>query len=296
MATNMSPTIPAPPPATLPNACIASSCATKTEHLHIFDAENSTFSANGRLFVSGGSDVYEISKDVLGNLSSTIVSSETCNFTGTTIVGSVLYATCGDNRLFAGDINFLPITPRYTISGSQLANGLAAHNGFLYVTDGPLSFPSKIIQLQIDPSDAFSIIGQADWTSFGELLSANGLQVVNGELWVTNFDQVLRYVINPDNTKGSSSTVLSNTGSALDDFFVLADGRIVVNDNSGNTAFIFDQLGNMLESTTDVLGPSSAIQGQPPMFDAADIIITEKGTLGDNTVGNGNRLAIFRAN
>lgn len=283
------------PTSALPAPCIDAGCASKFEHLHIFDAENTVFSAGGRLFVSGGQDVVEIIKDTNDMLQATVVSGELCNYTGLTLVGDHLYAACGDNRLFAGNINSLPLQPIYTITGVQLANGLAAHNGHLYVTDGPISLSSKIVQLTIDPSNADSVLSQMDWTSFGDVVSANGLQVHQGALFVTDAGQLKRFAINPDGSKGASSTVLNNSSSFFDDFTFLADGRIVMNDNTGNTTFIYDAVGNQLESNNTVLGPSSAIQGRAPMFTTADIIVTEKGTLGDNTVGNGNRLAIFTA-
>jgi hypothetical protein len=280
----------------LPPPCLDTACATKTEHLSIFDAENLAFSSDGRLFVSGGEAVYEITEDTDKSLLSAVISAEPCNYTGLEVVGTALYASCGDNRLFSADIGALPLSEIYTVTGTQLANGLAELNGYLYLTDGPISLSSKIIQLTLDPTNPMAVLSQADWTTAGELTSANGLQAVNGELWVTDYNQLKRYEVGSDGSKGSTTTVLTQGVAAFDDFTVLESGAIVMNDFTGNTSLLFSAGGTLLESTTDVLGPSSAIQGQPPMFNSSQIIITEKGTLGDSTEGNGNRMAIFTAN
>lgn len=282
-------------PDPVPDPCLDSNCATKTEHLSIFDAENLAFSGEGRLFVSGGADVFEITKDANGDLLSTIVSDEACNYTGLEMVANILYAACGDNRLFAADIDSFPLIPIYTITDSQLANGLAALGGNLYVTDGPITLTSKIIQISLDPSDPTTVLGQSNWTASGELTSANGLQAVNGELWVTDYNELKRFEVGNDGSKGASSTILTQGTAAFDDFTVLDNGEIVMNDFTGNVSLLFSPEGTLLESSNDVLGPSAAIQGQPPLFDRSQIIITEKGTLGDSTQGNGNRLAIFTA-
>ena len=283
------------PVATLPEPCLSSICATKLEQFHIFDAENSVFSSGGRLFISGGEDVYEVTAKSNGELEISIISAEMCNFTGLAIKDTVLYAACGDNRLFAADISNLPIRPIYTIANSQLANGLTELEGRLYITDGPLSFPSKIIQLQINPSNNLQITSQQDWTATGELNSANGIQTVKDEIWVTDFNELKAYAVDVNGVKGAVRTILTHGSNALDDFTVLESGNIVINDFVGGVSLIFDSNGNELENTNNVVGPSSAIQGQPPMFNSSQIIITEKGTLGDNTQGNGNRLAIFTA-
>lgn len=282
-------------PVTIPAPCLDLACATKTEHLSIFDAENSVFSSDGRLFISGGEDIYEITKGSDTALQSTQVSSEACNYTGLEIVASTLYAACGDNRIFASDLGNISPTVIYTVNDAQLTNGLTELNGFLYVTDGPISLSSKIIQLEIASDNPLSILGQENWTTAGELTSANGLQTVNGELWVTDYNALKRYEVGSDGSKGASSTIFTNGTGAYDDFTVLDTGQIVMNDFVGNASQLFSADGTLLESSSDVLGPSSAIQGEPPMFDRSQIIITEKGTLGDNTEGNGNRLAVFTA-
>lgn len=283
-------------PPNLAEPCLSAPCATKSEHLNIFDAENFAFSSDGRLFISGGENIFEITRNNDETLLATVISDDICNYTGLTIKGEVLYAACGDNRLFAANINNFPLSSIYAIGGSQLANGLTELDGRLYVTDGPLSFPSKIIQLDIDPNNDFAILSQQDWTDFGELNSANGIQAVGGEIWVTDFNQLKAYEVNENGQKAAVRTLLTHGAGAFDDFSVLNNGNIVLNDNVGNTSHLFDSNGNQLDSTMSVSGPSSAIQGRPPLFDASQILITEKGTLGDNTEGNGNRLAIFTAN
>lgn len=282
--------------AALPEPCLSSPCASKAEALYIFDAENSAYSADGRLFISGGEAVVEILRNGDGELQAQLVSSEACNYTGLTMIGDTLYAACGDNRIFAADISALPLLPIYSVAEATLSNGLAALGGRLYLTDGPIALMSKIIQLDIEPSNPFSITAQRAWTGPGELLSANGIQAVAGEIWVTDFNQLKAFAVAPDGSVGEGRTLLTQGVSTFDDFTVLSNGNIVITDYLGGTAYMFDQSGNVLDSSTDLSGPSSAIQGRPPLFDASQIIVTEKGLLSDRSVNNGNQLAIYTAN
>src|SRR3546814_20318344 len=79
-------------PATL---CVDNQCGEKTVLLTIPSAENILFADDGRLFVSGGSNVFEITRDD-DAYTATALYDGSCNFTGMAIVGEALYAACFD--------------------------------------------------------------------------------------------------------------------------------------------------------------------------------------------------------
>ncbi|PZO25065.1 MAG: hypothetical protein DCE88_14140, partial [Betaproteobacteria bacterium] len=64
--------------------CFNNACASLQELLTVPDAENMIFSAEGRLFVSGGQSVIEVVK-VADEFAAQTVSSGVCNFTGLAI-------------------------------------------------------------------------------------------------------------------------------------------------------------------------------------------------------------------
>src|SRR3546814_6926621 len=82
-------------PATL---CVDNQCGEKTVLLTIPSAENILFADDGRLFVSGGSNVFEITRDD-DAYTATALYDGSCNFTGMAIVGEALYAACFDGQL-----------------------------------------------------------------------------------------------------------------------------------------------------------------------------------------------------
>ena len=52
-----------------------------------------------------------------------------------------------------------------------------------------------------------------------------------------------------------------------------------------------------LLSATDAMSfesPSQVSLGQPPLFAATDVLVTEKGLIGENDSTNGNVLSVFR--
>ncbi|MFP5304559.1 MAG: hypothetical protein ACLGI7_01890, partial [Gammaproteobacteria bacterium] len=88
---------PPPSPAEL---CVQSSCGSKAALVAVPDAENLLFTPDGRLFVSGGTNVFEIVAAGDG-YTAYAIHDGACNFTGLALRGDVLYANCFDGRLFA---------------------------------------------------------------------------------------------------------------------------------------------------------------------------------------------------
>src|SRR3546814_15542515 len=91
-------------PATL---CVDNQCGEKTVLLTIPSAENILFADDGRLFVSGGSNVFEITRDD-DAYTATALYDRSCNFTGMAIVGEALYAACFDGQLYAAQLDAHP--------------------------------------------------------------------------------------------------------------------------------------------------------------------------------------------
>ncbi len=286
--------------------CVASSCGSKTRLVTISDAENMLFTPTGRLFVSGGVNVYEIGKSG-SSYTATPLLDGSCNFTGLALRGDVLYANCFDGQLYAARLTAQPKLEAIHTLGLAAPNGLATGpDGELYIVNGPLAtnaLPSpKIVRLKLDATDPFKVTEQTDWLPLNLLQSQpNGLQVRGRTLYFSEtalpaLGRISTVTINADGTPATPQ-VFASFNSLPDDFSLLSDGLLAAYYTGGQIA-LFDSKG-VFVSSTDAMSfesPSQVRVGQPPLFASTDILVTEKGVLGENQSTNGNVLSVFRRN
>jgi len=295
---------PAAPPDGTAALCVSADCGSKTTLLTIPDAENILFSNDGRLFVSGGTNVFEISVSAAGFAASPLYDGS-ANFTGLAIIGNTLYANSFDGHLYAASLTRTPQLQPIHDLGLGAPNGLVdGPAGELYLVNGPLA-PSalpdpKIVRLRLDPSDPFHVIEQTDWFS-QNLLGPNGIQRRGNRLYVSNtglggLAEIRTVEINPDGTAGSSQQLLSFIGLP-DDFTLVGDQLLVANFLTGEIGH-YSADGELLASTgaLSFSSPSQVRVGQPPLFASTDILVTEKGLIGDTFSPIGNVLSVFRRN
>ena len=285
--------------------CVASACGTKTQLLDIPSAENTLFTPDGRLFVSGSDSVYEVTRDA-GGWHAAALADTKANFTGLAQRGDVIYAAAFDGNLYAarlGDTppSFKPIQALGIVSANGVTTGA---DGALYVVNGPLggSLPApKIIRLRFDPADPMKVTEQVDWLTTG-LSFPNGLQRRGNTLLFSDSDAVtvtlgaIKAVdIQPDGSAGTPRT-LGTFPSLPDDFGVVGDSVLAAFYSNGQIGLI-NASGNLI-SQTDPLSfqnPSSVKLGRPPLFAPDDLVVTEKGlVVVPPTPGYGSKLSVFR--
>lgn len=286
--------------------CVASSCGSKTQLVSIPGAENTLFTPEGRLFVSGSSNVYEITRNDAG-WHATPIYAGTCNFTGLAQRGDVLYAACFDGNLYAARLSDQPPALKAIHAlGLHAPNGMTTGpDGALYIANGPLATSAlpdpRIVRLRFDLADPMKVSEQSDWLTTG-LLGPNGLQRRGNTLLVSDSDptaavslgQIKSVAIQPDGSAGKPQ-VLSSFQSIPDDFSVAGEDLLTAFYSNGQIALIGAD-GSVL-SQTDLLSfqnPSSVKPGQPPLFAADDLVVTEKGVVGlPPTPGYGSMLSVF---
>lgn len=288
-------------PATL---CVDDACGSKTVLLTIPDAENILFTDDGRLFVSGGTNVFEIVRE--GETYRAFAIHEgSCNFTGLAQIGAVLYANCFDGHLYAARLTAAPLLQPIHDLGLGAPNGLVdGPDGELYVVNGPLAangLPDpKIVRLRLDPADPLRVVEQTDWFR-QELLGPNGIQRSGRRLYVSNtgltgLGEIRTIEIATDGAPGASRRLLG-FASLPDDFSLVGEHLLVAYFGSGRIA-LYAPDGRLLQRTG--LGgfsfPSQVRAGRPPLFAPTDILVTEKGILGDTGSQIGNVLSVFRPN
>ena len=295
-----------PEPGTPATLCVASSCGSKTVLVTIPDAENLLFTPAGRLFVSGGVNVYEIRQSA-GSYTATPLLDGSCNFTGLALRGNVLYANCFDGQLYAAELSATPQLQAIHDLGLASPNGLATGpEGELYVVNGPLATTAlpdpKIVRLRLAANDPFSVTEQTDWLPLGLLQSQpNGVQVQGRTLYFSEsaapaLGRIQTVAINADGSPGMPQVFASF--NSLPDDFSLAGTQLLAAEFSGGRISLFGANGALVSQTdaNSFSFPSQVRLGRPPLFAATDLLVTEKGILGDNDSAVGNVLSVFRSN
>jgi hypothetical protein len=302
------------PPIDSSQLCVSSDCGERTVLLDLASAENLLFSPDGRLFVSSGSGLYEITQDAMGAFTANPISTDG-GFTGLAIIGDVLYVNSGSGVLYAARLEpTLTLTPIYTTTGMCISNGMTdGPDGNLYLVDEPLNLnppanclppDPKIVKLTVDPADPMHILGQEVWVQgspLGQLHLGlddvlrfpNGLQRQGSSFFGTDGGSIYRVELQPDGSAGEVTPIFWEA-TAHDDLGIAGDA-LVVTDFFQGRIFLLSQDGELLQETGLLLFdfPSSVRLGRPPMFEPTDVLVTETGVLGDNSLPL-DHLSVFR--
>lgn len=294
--------------------CVSSRCGEAIPLVTIPDAENILFTPDGRLLVSGGRGVYEVTGSLKAGFTATLVTDKTCNFTGLAFHAGYVYAACGDGRLFAGALATpLQLKPIFTMTGMCIPNGTAfGADGNLYVVDEPLNVGSgcippdpKIIRLIIDPADPMHILKQETWLA-GSLLGLlsvnldrnmrfpNGLQVDGRRFYASDGGSIFSVDLLDDGSAGPVTPIYF--AATIHDDLGLVNGGILITDFALGRISLISRDGKLLQQTDPLTFsfPSSVRLAQPPMFQPGDILVAEKGILLEMDSPIGNQLTLFR--
>jgi outer membrane protein assembly factor BamB len=274
------------------------------------DAENSLVTTDGRLFLSGSFNLYEVTKNEDGTFANHPVVDEEYYFMGLDEFKGHLYALRTGKGLNAmlkpepmlmiADLSAMdpadyPAAPddlflAVPLSGMSMPNGLAIDSlGRLFISD---TIGGKIYRFDIDPDNPFHVEGPYDCGLKG-LLSPNGLAVDGSNLYITDTGTVKKTTISAAGALEPVKTLFSGR-IFLDDLTVF-QGALVVCDYAGGTLFQLSSQGKILRETkTETFAfPSSVNIGTGPMFEKGDIVVTEKGVLYEPSSDFGNRAVLF---
>ena len=285
----------------LDELCVASECGEAIRLVAIPDAENILFGPDGRLFVSGGRNVYEVTRASDGSYAATPLSAVECNFTGLAIHRKHLYATCGDGPLFAGRYDKdIALAEIYRFDGMCIPNGTAVGpDGRLYVVDEPLNCAEadpKIVALTLDPADPLHVVAQDTWVQgsptgllwLGQdtaLRFPNGLVVDGATFYGTDGGSVYSVGIGDDGAAGAV-TPLFFEPTAHDDLALAGPDGLLVTDFFKGRILLLSRDGMLVQETLPgtFSEPSSVRLGQPPLFAPTDILVTDKGVITDESL------------
>lgn len=277
--------------------CVNSACGEVIELVNIPDAENIHFTPEGRLFVTGGSNAYEVIQHSDDSFEAVPLTEAGCNFTGMAQKQQTLYVVCGDGQLFAAPLDDVAsLAPIFQMQGMCIANGTAlGPDGELYVVDEPLNpicLPPepKIVRLRIDPADNMTILGQETWVD-GAVLGLlpfgvgnqprfpNGLAVSRQRFFSTDGGSIFYVDLLDDGSAGPVTPIAFNV--AIHDDLSIAGDTLLVTDFLGGRILQMSFDGEILQNTNLLTFdfPSAVQLARPPMFRADDILVTEKGVL-----------------
>lgn len=216
------------------------------------DAENSLFTSTGRLFVTGGTNIYEI--DANGT-ATPLCAEGKYNFTGMAQIGNHLYAVASEYRFdpaasACGSLNILSpsavsdfvncigdmfmrsvllcaeivpgnlqFTEIYTIQNTLIPNGMVADDaGRLYIADETFLPIGKIIRLTL--AGPLSVSRQETWLdAASRVYSPNGMDIRGNKIYFTDFNlwslkqaSVKTVTIGAGGAPGTVTTIFERTG------------------------------------------------------------------------------------
>ena len=269
-------------------------------------AENSMITTDGRLFVSGATNIYEVVKDEDGTFVPHPLYNKTEMFMGLAQRGDYLYAIIGGNTraLLIADLNSLSLDPEQNASEGiftiiplsdynlpqlgkktfQMPNGMCIDDdGYIYITD---ESAGRIMRFHIVDNDPTQIEDLVVWIDTAAH-APNGIAIKGDTLYFTEClkGEVKKVEIQADGSPGDISVLYTRPClSIFDDLAIFGQGVMVASCGEGKVIYISDgddeeRRGKVLFETSPqtFLIPTSVSVGRAPMFGPGDLIVTEGG-------------------
>ncbi len=268
------------------DASICLNCTPPRKLLSLPQLENSLVTRQGRLFVSGQSNLYEIFRDG-DSYRSDALHSNGCS--GLAEDRGHLYALCAGalptnpTGLYALSLADPAARPQliFELQGMSLPNGMVAAQGALFLTDGPVAVEPKIVRLTLDSADPLVVLEQSTWLSSLPDYP-NGLAWDGSALYTTFYQpgfggQVSRMSLDAQG-QFAERTDISPRG-IMDDLIVTGSS-LIVTDWQNSALFEVSLNGELLQETAPntFAQPSSVVRAGPPLFDGPVLLITERYT------------------
>ncbi|MEE2731394.1 MAG: hypothetical protein VYA55_11270 [Pseudomonadota bacterium] len=294
-------------------------CGSESETIvnDVPESENLFFTEDGRLFVSGGDNVFEIIQQEDGSYDKLDTFQGDCLIEGTILRQGYVYAVCSKTRLSElADSYFLAgqLSEQAPSAEDVIEAGVHPHIQLEVIAPLPeLGLPNGI---DVDEHGSIFVadsgkgdivkIDMATPTEIGSLtvwdentaMFVNGLNWVGDRLYYTGLKynsllSVFGYVErNPDGSAGARHVLFQRWGTVLDDFAPY-DGGFVITDYLKGTVLYWKD-GVIMETAPDTFfAPTAVIPAQPPMFDSSALVVTEKGIIFNHNPAFGNKVGLF---
>jgi hypothetical protein len=271
-------------------------------HEEVNEAENLFFTDDGRLFVSGGEDIYEIERGSSGSFKQSDHFDENCLVEGIVRSGNYLYGVCTANDdesfsafLVAGELTKAPVFRTIAaLDQASIPNGIAVGpEGHLYVT---YTLRSQIVRVTL--AAPLEVARTEIWAD--DLAAVNGIKYVDQSMYVTVLDgdlvgRFLRIPVLEDGSAGTPVRLYERALTVLDDLLPFDDGFIITDFLKGTLIFWDAARGVYAETPAlTFYSPTAVAQGRPPMFTERQLLVTEKGTILVRDEINGDLLSMYQ--
>jgi hypothetical protein len=271
-------------------------------HEQVNEAENIDFTEDGRLFVSGGEDIVELSRAADGTFNRVDYFHEDCLVEGIVHSGRHLYGVCTDTAddrlpsyLIAGELTERPVLRRIaSLQPAAVPNGMTVDSeGRIYITYWVVN---QIVRVTL--ASPLELSGIEVWAD--NLSLVNGIKHVDNFMYVTTLDaalssHLLRIPILPDGRAGEPQHLYERALTVFDDLLAFEGGLIVTDFLQGTLIFWEPSRGVYAETPAQTFfGPTSLAQGRPPMFNASQLIVAEKGALGVRDEVDGDLVSAYQ--
>ena len=285
----------------------------KQKIVTLADAENMLFTDNGRMLATGGEGIYEITKNNNIYSKTALYPEDQCQFTGMAQYDDWVFTVCSKG-LFKATILAAKVVDEQPIYFEKLADldGFVLANGIAFSPQGELlianynvlGWPKMgVAKLPINHQVLTnSIEGQLNGNAIlGDLQhnwlagNPNGIRVAGNTLFTSEGGSVYKHSMNEQGVV-SNRTRLSHHTTITDDIAPLCGGAIVTNFVTGSIYYV-DANGyedkNYRTNKLTFVGPSSVIIPQGNLFSANQLLVTEKGVLGDTISPIGNQISVI---
>jgi hypothetical protein len=201
------------------------------------------------------------------------------------------------------------------MDGLAIPNGLAVTpNGRLLVADLNVLSIAGVSRLTVDVSGARPrvVLFEKNWLTWQHgIYHPNGVRVLGRELFVSDISFVKRYQFDaagdvplhvpaPGGRTVKNEVLVYQGATVLDDIEPVCGG-VAINDFAGGRLIYMAPGGldgnglptyrlSAASGLQSLQQPSSVQVGRPPMFSGRDVLVTEKGVIGELSSDYGNKL------
>lgn len=271
-------------------------------HEEVNEAENLFFTEEGRLFVSGGEDIYEITRGSDGKFIKTDHFHEDCLVEGIALNGGYLYGVCTRSEdpelpafLIAGELSANPVFRSIaSLPAASVPNGMTFDpEGRLYIT---YFLTHQIARLTF--AGPLEVARNEIWAD--GMLLANGLKYVDGAIYATQLDATLsglfvRIPVRPDGKAGRLERLYWRPLAVIDDIIPFNGDFILTDFFNGTLIFWNERRGAYAETPLQTFyGPTSLAQGKAPQSNERQLIVAEKGQLMVRDEREGDLLSMYQ--
>ena len=281
-----------------------SGCLPENPVVHIYAAENIRKTPEGRIFVTGRDNLFELVQNEQGEYAATPLTQDlNCHhFAGLAQLHDWLFFVCARQTglslktwkftdagtLYAYSLQNADVHAIMDLTGYQFANGLDAlvsEDAILVADEDFISGNGGVSKARIDFNGPQPTLleYQPQWIGPAQgVFAANGIRVKDDAVYLTDIGRFLQIPLD-QNGEPEAAIPLFSTATVLDDFDRLCDGFLVADWVGGKLIYVPDDNSGAKIIPAGLNTPSALLADATPLFPANEILLTESTGLKPGT-------------